>query len=191
MSRRAKKQHSHRAPVSGTRSSSERGSQRKQERRKAKPVLAVVASSAASNAAAPATAAADAGGSDITAVAAVRGSDVAAAPAARGAEELAPARAPESVLPTAAHPAAESPLADEALAELELSFFEGWKEPAPDASSVLAEPSQLATDDVDSMLLTPEQQQRRQGFRRQVTALMAGMGAFSAAAVVAHIASLL
>ena len=164
MSRRAKKQHSERAPRSGTRSS-----QRKQQRRNAKPVLAVVPNAIASSSVLPTAAA-----------------------AAPRAVRPAPARAPASLLPAAAKPAAEPPFSDEALADVELSFFEGWCAAAPDVSAiVVAEPSPLITDDVDSLLLTPEQQQRRQWFRRRVTALMAGMGVFGAAAIAVRIASLL
>jgi hypothetical protein len=75
---------------------------------------------------------------------------------------------------------------------VERSFFEGWNASALDLSAtVVADPSPLITDDADALLLTPEQQQRRQWFRRQVTALMAGMGAFGAAAIAVRIASLL
>jgi hypothetical protein len=88
-------------------------------------------------------------------------------------------------------PVAACPLAD-GLPDVERSFFEAWSLSPP---AVVAEPSQLVdddvTDDVDSLLLTPEQQLRRQWFRRQVTALMTGMGAFGTLAVVVHIASLL
>jgi hypothetical protein len=90
-----------------------------------------------------------------------------------------------------AKPAADRPLADEALLDVELSFFEGGSSPVPVASDVVVEPSQLVADEVDSLLLTPEQQRRRQWFRRQVTALMAGMGAFGTAAALVRIASLL
>lgn len=158
MSRRAKKQHSDRAPRSGTRSS-----QRKQ-RRKGKPVLVVVPNAMSSSSA------------------------LTTAPAAAGAVEAAPA----SPSPSAAKPAAEPAFADEALPEVELTFFEGWSALAPDVSAIaVEEPSPLITDDVDSLRLTPEQQQRRQWFRRQVTALMAGMGAFGTAAIAVRIASLL
>jgi hypothetical protein len=164
MSRRAKKQHSDRAPRSGTRSS-----QRKQQRRQAKPVLAVVPNAISSSSALET-----------------------AAVAATGAVEPAPARAPASLLPAAAKPAAEPPFSHEALADVELSFFEGWRASAPDVSAVVAaEPSPFITDDVDSLLLTPQQQQRRQWLRRQVTALMAGMGVFGTAAIAVRIASLL
>jgi hypothetical protein len=75
---------------------------------------------------------------------------------------------------------------------VELAFFEGRSWTAPDSPAVtVAEPSELVADDVDSLLLTPEEQQRRQWFRRQVTALMAVMGAFGAAAFVMRVASLL
>jgi hypothetical protein len=144
MSRRAKKQHSDRAPHSA------RSSQRKQQRRKAKPVLVVVPNALAS-------------GSGLTTTAA----------------------APGAVAP-------EPSFFDEALLDVELSFFEGCSASAPDVSAI-EEPSPLITDDddVDCLRLTPEQQQRRQWFRRQVTALMAGMGVFGAAAVAVRIASLL
>jgi hypothetical protein len=92
--------------------------------------------------------------------------------------------------PAAAKPAAEPLFFDEALLEVELSFFDGGSASDPGVSAV-AELSPLLTDDVDSLLLTPEQQQRRQWFRRQVTALMAGMGAFGTAAIAVRIASLL
>jgi hypothetical protein len=96
------------------------------------------------------------------------------------------------LLPPAAKLAAEPPFADEALPHVELSFFEGWSASAPEQPAIaVAEPSPLITDDVDSLRLTPEQQQRRQWFRRQVSALMAGMGAFSTAAIAIRIASLL
>jgi hypothetical protein len=75
---------------------------------------------------------------------------------------------------------------------VELSFFEGWSASSSDVSAlVVAEPSPFLTDDVDSLLLTPQQQQRRQWFRRQVTALMAGMGVFGTVAIAARVASLL
>jgi hypothetical protein len=75
---------------------------------------------------------------------------------------------------------------------VERSFFEGWSALAPDeCARAVAEPSSLTTDDVDSLRLTPEQQQRRQWFRRQVSALMAGMGALGTAAIAVRIASLL
>jgi hypothetical protein len=166
MSRRAKKQYSDRAPLSGTRSS-----QRKQKRRKAKqakPVLAVVPNAITSSSALTTSA---------------------AAPAA---VEAAPAPALASLLPPTAKLTAEPPSADEALPDMELSFFERWCASAPDVSiSAVAEPSPLITDDVDAPRLTPEQQQRRQWFRRQVTALMAGMGALGTAGVALRIASLL
>jgi hypothetical protein len=160
MSRRAKKRHSDRGPLSGTRTS-----RRKQERRKAKPVLTVLPNPSSSNLVPT------------------------AAPAA---VDTAPARAPESSLPSAAKLATAAPFSDEALPDVERSFFEGWNASALDLSAtVVADPSPLITDDADALLLTPEQQQRRQWFRRQVTALMAGMGAFGAAAIAVRIASLL
>jgi hypothetical protein len=149
MSRRAKKQHSARAALSGTRSS-----QRNQQRRKAKPLLVVAA--------------------------------------APGAVEPTPGRAPVRLLPAAAKLAAEPPFPDEALADVELAFFEGGSASAPDVPTIdAAELSPLITDDVDSLLLTSEQQQRRQWFRRRVTALMAVMGAFGAVSIAVRIASLL
>jgi len=160
MSRRAKKQQSARAPLSGTRSS-----QRKQQRRKAKPVLLVVPNAISSR------------------------SELTAAP---GAVEPAPARSTAGLLPAAAKLAAEPPFSDEALADVERSFFEGWSASAPEAPAIEASPHLSDfPDDVDSLLLTPEQQQRRQGFRRKVAALMAGMGAFGTAAIAVRIASLL
>jgi hypothetical protein len=169
MSRRAKKQKqpTERAPVSGTRASNERDRQRKQQRRKSKPVLVVVPSQV-SNSASPASPAA----------------------AAAGSAEVALAPAPASLQLTVASPGADCPLADEALTDVELSFFAGGSLPAPVASDVTSEPSQLEADE-DDCLLTPEQQQRRQWFRRQVMALMAGMGALGMAAVVVRAASLL
>jgi hypothetical protein len=90
-----------------------------------------------------------------------------------------------------AKPATEPSFADEALTDVELSFFERGIMSAPDVSTiVIAEPSPLIADDVDS-LLTPEQQERRQWFRRKVTALMAGMGALATAAIAIRLASLL
>jgi hypothetical protein len=75
---------------------------------------------------------------------------------------------------------------------VEFSFFEGWSlSPRAASPAVVEEPSPIVSDDADSVLLTPEQQQRRQWFRRQVTALMAGMGAFGTAAVMVRVASLL
>ena len=168
MSRRAQKQQSDRAPLSGTHVSNERGrqSKQKQKRRKSKPVLAVVPTQV-SKSAPPALVAA----------------------ASPHAAELAPARSPASLQPIAA--VAACPLAD-GLPEVERSFFEGWSLSPP---AIVAESSRLidddVTDDVDSLLLTPEQQLRRQWFRRQVTALMTGMGAFGTLAVMVHIASLL
>jgi hypothetical protein len=175
MSRRAKKQQTDRAPkpqtdrapVSGTRTSKARGRQRKQQRQKSKSALVVVPSQAF-NSAPPASVAAPAGSAEVA---------LAAAPASWH-------------LPVAT-PAAASRLADEALADVELSFFEGGSSPVSVASDALAEPPQLVADEVDSVLLTPEQQQRRQWFRRQVMTLMAGMSAFGTAAVVVRIASLL
>ena len=164
MSRRAKKQHSDRAPLSGT-----RNSQRKQQRRKAKPGLVVVPNAPSSSSTLTAGAAAEA-----------------------GTLEPGPALGPASLLPPAAKLAAEPASSDHVPLDVELSFFEGASASAPDVSTViLAEPSPLITDDVDPLLLTPEQQQRRQWFRRQVTALMAGMGAFGTAAIAVRIASLL
>src|SRR5687767_8287739 len=116
MSRRAKKQHSERAPLSGTRSS-----QRKQQRRKAKPVLVVVPNAISSSSA------------------------LTIAAAAPGGVEPAPAGASAGLLPPAAKLAAEPPFADEALPDVELSFFEGWSALAPDESAV-AEASPLITD---------------------------------------------
>jgi hypothetical protein len=163
MSRRAKKQHSDRAPLSGTRSR-----QRKQQRRKAKPVLVVVPNAISSSSA------------------------LTIAAAAPGAVESAPAGAPAGLLPPAAKLAAEPPFADEALLDVERSFFEAWSALAPDESAIaVAEPSALITDDVDSLRLTSEQQLRRQWFRRHVSALMAGMGALGTAAIAVRIASLL
>ena len=74
---------------------------------------------------------------------------------------------------------------------MELSFFEGGTLPVAVAPDDLAEPPQLMADEVDSVLLTPAQQQRRQWFRRQVMTLMAGMSALGTAAVVVRVASLL
>lgn len=165
MSRRAKKQQSDRAPVSGTRVSNKSRSQRKQERRKAQPVLAVVRSAVASSV--PAS-------------------------ASPPVVELAPGGVADTSPLPAASRAAERPLADEALPDVELSFFEGWSAPAPSvAPGAVVEPPQSLTDDVDSLLLTPAQQERRQWFRRQVTTLIAGMGALGTVAVVARLASLL
>jgi hypothetical protein len=94
--------------------------------------------------------------------------------------------------PAAAKLEAEPPFVEEALLDVELSFFERGSALAPDVStSAVAEPCPLITDDVYSVRLTPEQQQRRQWFRRRVTALMAGMGAFGTAAIAIRIASLL
>jgi hypothetical protein len=90
-----------------------------------------------------------------------------------------------------AGPTVAPPLAFEALPDVELSFFERGSLLVPDASDVVAERSQLGADEADSMLLTPEQHQRRQWFRRQVMALMAGLSALGTAAVVVRIASLL
>jgi hypothetical protein len=170
MSRRAKKQkqQTDRAPLSGTRISNERGRQRKQQRRKSKPALVVVPSQV-SDSAPPTSLAA----------------------AAAGPAMVAPAPAPASLPLPVANPGADCLLADEALADVELSFFEGASLPVPVASDVAAEPSPLEADEDDCMLLTPEQQQRRQWFRRQVTALMAGMSALGTAAIVVRIASLL
>jgi hypothetical protein len=96
------------------------------------------------------------------------------------------------LLHPAAKLAAEPPLSDEALPDVERSFFEGWSALAPDESVIaVAELSPLITDDVDSLRLTPEQQQRRQWFRRQVSALMAALGAFGTAAIAVRLASLL
>ena len=132
MSRRAKKQQSERAPVSGTRFSNERPNQRKKQR-------------------------------------GVRRASVAA------------------LVTTAA----EHPLADEAMLDVERSFFEGTSSSQPAASAFVVTESEPAIDDDDAVLLTPEQQQRRQWLRRQVTTLVAGMGAFGAVAVAVRIASLL
>jgi hypothetical protein len=151
MSRRAKKQQSERAPVSGTHFSNERPSQRKkqrvgrrkQERRKSNALLAVVPS------------------------------------------EVSNSAPPDSV-------AAAAPIsADEALLDVERSFFEAGSLSEAAASDLAVTESQPAPDDGDSLLLTPEQQQRRQWFRRQVTTLVAGMGAFGTIAVAVRIASLL
>lgn len=166
MSRRAKKQRSERGPVSGTHSSG-----RKQQRRKARPVLVVVPNAISSSSA------------------------LITAASAPGAVEVAPAPTPAGLPSPAANLAAEPPLSDEALLDVELSFFEGWSTLASEVSAV-AEPSPLITDDVDtedvdSLRLTPEQHQRRQWFRRQVTVLMAGMGALGTAAIAVRIASLL
>ena len=175
MSRRARKQQSNRAPASGTRFSNERGrqrkqqrvSQREQERRKSKAALVVVPNQV-SDSALPASA------------------------AAASCAQLEPAPAPASLQGPAANAAPECPLADGALPDVELAFFAGWSLSAPESSAVIiAEPPELISDDVDCPLLTPEEQQRRQWFRRHVTALMAGMGAFGAAAVVMRVASLL
>ncbi|HYO93091.1 MAG TPA: hypothetical protein VER33_01215 [Polyangiaceae bacterium] len=169
MSRRAKKQQSDRAPVSGTRVSNKSRSQRKQQRRKAKPVLALVQIPATSSAPSP----------------------VAAASSLPAVKSLAPAQVAESWRPLAANEGAERSVA-EALPDVELSFFDGGSALAPSvAPAAASEPVQSLTDDVDSLLLTPEQQQRRQWFRRQVTTLMAGMGALGTVAIVARIASLL
>jgi hypothetical protein len=74
---------------------------------------------------------------------------------------------------------------------VELSFFEGWSASASEASAVLVAEPEFITDDVDSLRLTPEQQQRRQWFRQQVAALMAGLGALGTAAIAVRIVSLL
>jgi hypothetical protein len=175
MSRRAKKQQSDRAPASGTRFSNERPNQRKkqrvgqrgQERRRSKALLAVVPSDV-SNSAPPDSVAA----------------------AARGSAELAPPRGLAS-LPRAPNAAAEHPLSDEALLDVERSFFQGGILSEPAVSDFLVTESQPAIDDDDALLLTPEQQQRRRWFRRQVTRLVAGMGAFGTIAMAVRIASLL
>jgi hypothetical protein len=93
--------------------------------------------------------------------------------------------------PRAPNAAAEHPLSDEALLDGERSFFQGGILSEPAVSDFLVTESQPAIDDDDSLLLTPEQQQRRRWFRRQVTRLVAGMGAFGTIAMAARIASLL
>lgn len=161
MSRRAKKRHSSPAPLSGARSS-----QRKQRPGKPKPVLVVVPNEV-SGSAAPA----------------------AAAPAA---SKLAPVQALGSLLPPPAQPTAEPPFSDEALEDLELSFFErGSALASGEPASAGAEPSPLSIEDDLALRLTPEQQQRRRWFRRQVSALMAGMAALGTAAIAVRLASLL
>jgi hypothetical protein len=175
MSRRAKKQQSDRAPASGTRFSNERPNQRKKqrvgkrglERRRSKALLAVVPSEV-SNSAPPDSVAA----------------------AARGSAELTPPRGLAS-LPRTPNAAAEHPLFDEALLDVESAFFQGGILSEATASDPLVTESQPAIDADDSWLLTPEQQQRRQWFRRQVTRLVAGMGAFGTVAMAVRIASLL
>jgi hypothetical protein len=164
MSRRARKQQSDRAPASGARSSNERGRQRKQQRVSRREQERPKSKAALVVVPHPV-------------------SDKA---------QLEAAREPTSLQGAAANRAAEWPLSDGALPDVELAFFEGWSLSAPDSSGAMdTEPSELIADDVASPLLTPEEQQRRQWFRRQVTALMAGMGAFGAAAVVMRVASLL
>jgi hypothetical protein len=74
---------------------------------------------------------------------------------------------------------------------VELSFFEGGSLSVLVASDPVVEPSPQVADDDDALRLTPAQQERRQWFRRQVMALMAGMSALGTAAVVVRIASLL
>jgi hypothetical protein len=172
MSRRAKKQQSERAPASGTRSSSERPSSRKkqragrrgQERRKSKAQLAVVPSEV-SNRPPPASV------------------------AAPGSAELATPRE-RACPPPAASAATGTALADEGLLEVERSFFEGGSVLERAAADLVTE-SPPAIDEGDSLLLTPEQLQRRRWFRRQVAALVAGLGAFGTIAVAVRVASLL
>jgi hypothetical protein len=84
-------------------------------------------------------------------------------------------------------PAADCPPVDEVLPDVERSFFDESSSSVPPGAAE----SELDADDVDTLLLTPAQQQRRQWFRRQVMALVAGMGAFGTAAVAVRIASLL
>jgi hypothetical protein len=94
-------------------------------------------------------------------------------------------------LPRTPSAAAEHPLSDESLLDVERSFFQGGILSEPAVSDFLVTESQPAIDDDDSLLLTPEQQQRRRWFRRQVTRLVAGMGAFGTVAMALRIASLL
>jgi len=174
MSRRAKKQHSDRAPSSGTRFSNDRANQRKkrvgrlaQESQKPKALRVVVSSDVSTSAR----------------------SDLAAS-AERGATELAPLRAASSSLP-AASPAAAHPFPDGALLEVERAFFEGASSSESAASDLLVSNSQPAMSEEESLLLTPKQQQRREWFRRKVATLMAGMGTLATVAVAVRIASLL
>jgi hypothetical protein len=93
--------------------------------------------------------------------------------------------------PRAPNAVSEHPLSDEALLDVERSFFQGGILSEPAVSDLRVTESQPAIDDDDSLLLTPEQQQRRRWFRRQVTRLVAGMGAFGTVAMAVRIASLL
>lgn len=175
MSRRAKKQQSDRAPASGTgfsnprpnRRKKQRVGQREQERRRSKALLAVVPSDVSKSAPPDSVAA-----------------------AAPGSAELAPPRGLAS-LPRATNAAAEHPLSDEALLDVERCFFQGGSLSEPTVSDRLVTESEPAIADDDSLLLTLEQQQRRRWFRRHVTRLVAGMGAFGTVAMAVRIASLL
>ena len=141
MSRRAKKQRSERAPVSGTRFSNQRPKQskkqragrREQERRKSKALLVVVPSEVASSAP----------------------SDSGAA-AAPGSAEISSLR-PLASLVSAADSAVEHLLPDEDLLEVERAFFERSSVSELPAPELVVTESEPASDDDVSLLLTPEE----------------------------------